>query len=943
MPELDQRVVAGLLTAHIPLAKGRRLVLVQGKYAAGSPEEFTLSVGEGERRSVRVVHSTSVLGITDAWQAHLADSGTDSSTGSRTGTGNRRDVLVVTTDVPDDRLGLDLVGEMMRSHVIKVDEADIVKQLFGAADLDPRMRRDPWLWLPAALIAAEPAAGGWPQHGAVLTLDAAMRALVGCRLGLIEVFEGGGSVDMDALLAWSRTPGGPEQFAALEETERSGIAGWLEQSAGDAAPLLLRLALNGRGAEATALGVLASAVAGDNASPDAAMALGTLFGAAGAKVTELRAYARAVEGTLTRWIDEAAGRGDSADKARQRVLEVLRQADELATAAHLTDALADNPFLPSSFQSRLRLLAEALPAGPEAAQTAWEHVRDHRTAALFAPHRVELAQMAVRLTRWLDEPEPQVTDVDQAVRAQAADWGLVDRALTQLRSGDAEAAPALARAYQDLHDAAQRRRRTLDETFASKLAAWAAHATAGHSEGALLIEDVLEQIVAPLAMKKDRPRPLLIVLDAMSSAVAAQLGEELTSAARWSELAAGGQRAAAVAMIPSVTVISRATLLSGRPTSGGQSVEQEGFTTFWRDRHRLDSSLFHKADIPGPPGHLLHPRLVAALASDDVVAVVLNAIDDSLDHGQQGSVSAWSAADITYLPELLNAARGQGRPVVLVSDHGHVLDQADPGEGPVPAEGVESARWRTGTVPGEGEVQLAGPRILENGGRVTVPWDERIRYTPRKAGYHGGATLAEMTVPVLVLAPSAAFAPAGWSEVSAESVQPQWWKPREGTPGAPAPVEPARNPVPPKQKPRPQEGVPFTDDAVKTPAGKSTPPSPEPVGLGPQVVATKIYEDQGKYVRKAPDRKVVAAVIDALDAAGGTLSLAAVTAAVTASGGRTHTRPEGLVTMLTRLLNIEGYEVIGLVDSRTRVRLDRDMLREQFELTGQAGSAGENS
>ncbi|MFF8614571.1 BREX-2 system phosphatase PglZ [Streptomyces sp. NPDC015350] len=930
VPELDQRVVAGLLTTRIPQAKGRRLVLVQGRYAVGSPEEFTLAVGDGERRTIRVMHSTSVLGITDAWQAHLKDRS------------DKQDVLVVTTDVPDERLGLDLVGEMVRSHVIKVDEADIVKQLFGAADLDPRMRRDPWLWLPAALIAAEPASGGWPQHGAVLTLDAAMRALVGCRLGLTEVFEGGGSADMDALLAWSRTPGGPERFAALEESERAGIAAWLEQSAGDAAPLLLRLALNGRGAEATALGVLASAVGGENASPDAAMALGTLFGAAGAKVSELRSYARAVEGTLTRWIDEAAGRGTSAEQARQRVLAVLRQADELAAAAHLSDALADNPFLLSGLQARLGRLAEALSAGPDAAQAAWDHVRDHRTAALFAAHRVELARMAVRLTRWIQEPEPQVTGVDQAVRAHAADWGLADRALTRLWSGDAEANPVLARAYQNLYATAQDRRRALDESFAAQLATWVAYATTGHSEGALLIEDVLEQVVAPLAKKKDRPRPLLIVLDGMSSAVAAQLGEELTGAGRWSELAAGGQRAAAVAMIPSVTVISRATLLSGRPATGGQSVEQEGFQAFWQDRHGLGSALFHKADIPGPAGHLLHPRLVSALASDDVVGVVLNTIDDSLDHGQQGSLPAWSVTDVTYLPDLLNAARGQGRPVVLVADHGHVLDRTAPGERPLAADGVESARWRTGTAPGEGEVHLTGPRVLENGGRVTVPWDERIRYTPRKAGYHGGASLAEMTVPVLVLAPSAAFAPAGWSEVSAESVQPQWWKPREGIPGTPATVEPARKPAPAKKKQRPQEGELFADDAVETPAVKSAPAVSEQVSLGQQVVATKIYENQGKYVRKAPDRKVVAAVIDSLDAAGGTLSLAAVQAAVTTSGGRTNTRPEGLVTMLTRLLNIEGYEVIGLIDSRTRVRLDRDILREQFELTGQAGAVKEN-
>lgn len=293
VPELDQRVITGLLTTRLAHTKGRRLVLVHGKYVVGGPQEFTVPVGEGERRKVRIAHTTSVLGITDAWQAHLGAEGSD--------------LLVITTDVSGDRVSLDLVGEMVRSQIIAVDEADIVKQLFGAADLDPRMRRDPWLWLPGALITAEPD-GGWPQRGAVLTLDAAMRALVGVRLGLEGVFEGEASVDVDALLAWSRTPSGPQRFAALPEAERQGIAEWLAQNAGEAAPVLLRLALSGRGTEATALGVLASVMNGDAASADAAVALGSVFGM-GSRPPELRAYARAVEGTLTRWIGEATGRG----------------------------------------------------------------------------------------------------------------------------------------------------------------------------------------------------------------------------------------------------------------------------------------------------------------------------------------------------------------------------------------------------------------------------------------------------------------------------------------------------------------------------------------------------------------------------------------------------------------------------------------------------------
>ena len=57
-----------------------------------------------------------------------------------------------------------------------------------------------------------------------------------------------------------------------------------------------------------------------------------------------------------------------------------------------------------------------------------------------------------------------------------------------------------------------------------------------------------------------------------------------------------------------------------------------------------------------------------------------------------------------------------------------------------------SARWRTGE-PNDGEIALSGPRVLLGDGRVVVPWREEIRYTRRRAGYHGGASLAEMAVP----------------------------------------------------------------------------------------------------------------------------------------------------------------------------------------------------
>ncbi|WP_289479215.1 PglZ domain-containing protein, partial [Klebsiella pneumoniae] len=85
--------------------------------------------------------------------------------------------------------------------------------------------------------------------------------------------------------------------------------------------------------------------------------------------------------------------------------------------------------------------------------------------------------------------------------------------------------------------------------------------------------------------------------------------------------------------------------------------------------------LFHKASIGGPSGHRLAEELITALASEAVVGVVLNTIDEALDHGQQGERTQWRINDITFLRTLLAAAKNYGRPVLLVADHGHVLER----------------------------------------------------------------------------------------------------------------------------------------------------------------------------------------------------------------------------------------------------------------------------
>lgn len=90
------------------------------------------------------------------------------------------------------------------------------------------------------------------------------------------------------------------------------------------------------------------------------------------------------------------------------------------------------------------------------------------------------------------------------------------------------------------------------------------------------------------------------------------------------------------------------------------------------------------------------------------------------------------------------------------------------------------------------------------------------------------------------------------------------------------------------------------------------------------------YRAQREFVRLAPSDKAVAAALDALLAAGGKLSPSAVAAAAQAATGKSQRNPERFATMLERLLNIDGYPVLQLIESGRTVQLDRMLLHQQF-------------
>lgn len=83
---------------------------------------------------------------------------------------------------------------------------------------------------------------------------------------------------------------------------------------------------------------------------------------------------------------------------------------------------------------------------------------------------------------------------------------------------------------------------------------------------------------------------------------------------------------------------------------------------------------------------------------------------------------------------------------------------------------------------------------------------------------------------------------------------------------------------------------------------------------------------QREALRNAPPADEIAALIDGLAQANGRLSVASAAARV----NKPPARMAGYVAQTARLLNVDGYPVIGMADGGRTVELNREYLEEQF-------------
>ncbi|MFD6754786.1 BREX-2 system phosphatase PglZ [Micromonospora gifhornensis] len=877
-------------------------------------DEPVLTVGE---TPVRVVACRTPLAV----RAALADRAA-------------HEKLVLLTDLTDMELGDGLLTHVSMQRSRSIDPWDLVTQVFGGqVRLDPTLVRT-GRWVADALTDLAPAEGWPPPAGLILTRDHALRHLAGAVLGLDP-----DELDGAGLLQWSTDAASQLRFGDLPRECSDGIAAFLREVAGPVAAPVLATVGAGHGVDAIPLGLLAGVLwprAAERTDVDLVVARTRLeprFG--GARLTEAQAtaFGEAAEAWIYRALD-----GDHA--VRHDARRMLRRAEEIAAEIDVVGRLAASDLLPAGFTQRMRAFGEAVrravpaagasvpPGGEliERAQDRLAEVEAHRSAERS---RVETARMAVRLLRWLVTPEgPAPATMLDAVHRQVRDDGWVDRARLDIFAGDVD--PQVAQAYRLLHAAVEVRRARHDHQFAELLQDTTA---AERDPGTLLrVEDVLDRVVRPIL--DNGRRVLLLVLDGMGTAAAIEIAESLGRGGAWEELTpGGGARVGVLAALPTVTQVNRCSLLSGRLAVGDRGAELRAF------REQFPGGvLLHKSDLRTPAGVAVDPEVAAALGDPAVplVAAVINTIDDALDRSDPGTTE-WSTDTLDGLRNLLVVA--QDRVVVLVSDHGHVVDRGT--EAVLRPADTSENRWRPATSqPGDGELRFKGGRVALGGGEVILPWREELRYGPRKAGYHGGAAPAEAVIPLLLFAAHDEDAVPGWAGAPVSS--PEWWR----EPLRPAAGETAaRQPVPTESR-RPARRAtrpPVQDEGLfdlPTPVAASAPPPsappapssrPSPAESATAIVAallaSPVYADRKGTRAPLPDDRV-AALVGTLVAGNGRATLETL---ATRAEIPVH-RVNGTFTVLRRLLQVEGYPVLSLDPDGRTAKLDVALMVEQFGL-----------
>jgi hypothetical protein len=847
------------------------------------------------------------------------------------------------TEVP-----LDLAGRFARSgRILRVGTEARLLTLLGASEIEDEARKSPL----ATYLLSTSAPASIKVPAGRLTLTAMWNAWLSAVWG-IDV---SGGLGLDTLLGWAALDQRGARFveamdAAIAAGVRDALLAYLTAQLGAAGPVVWRAWENARGSAVLAYALLFETLASSehagvkmwvNLAPRAALGVAN----EAAMTAVARALGASADGAL-RQVEKKAG----ATLART----IVQAADALVENADVREALAGDRRLPSAWRARLDALGRALTdaagapsaASVERAAAAYQGLEGH---AFFADTDQTVlmarAEMAVRLAAWLaarpdrellGPPTPHA-DAELLARWYAAEGGYVDWAR---RSARGTAEDAFGKGVNAVVAAADAAREELDRRFARSLSSWV---DAGRPSGQVVPIDQAVKRIAVRFLDDDDSRQLLVLLmDGMAWAQAVELLQSLSArTVPWGPLAWHGSSKgkigdgiypAVLANLPTMTDVSRAAFFGGKALPPGAVWNTAKDIERWAE-HRDVKKLVEGSAVPKlllrGEGHTLEgsasPEALSLVADKTrrVVAIVINAIDSSLK-GDPQQRHAWTVESIRSLPELLDRAREAGRAVLLASDHGHVPADRLVSKGSYKDAG---ARWRPWTSPDEVlapyEVGFRGDTVCSPKGAhgAVLLADDASRYGgATHAGEHGGATLAEVVAPCLLIGCEDLGAPAHDDralDVGSAHVPP-WWYLEVRTPVAVPEAGPIESPARPKK--------PASQAQLVLPA-LAPPPSPAPA-LAAKQSAFASSPVLASLQKAASDRKQIIEAVDFLLERQGVASEAALASAMNVAAWRIG----GVVSKLGEILNIDGYQVIRHDSAAKTIHLDREKLAQQFEV-----------
>ena len=831
------------------------------------------------------------------------------------------EITVIVTSLDATALGSDVVLRLAAQKLFSLDSWGIVRERFEAPRIDHRIHSQACLadWL------VELSTGGDVPKAAngFLDADIAWPFVFNRALGMTEK-----SYDPVELLVWAQDSGSGKRWQQLSPDRRAAMRQWFTLRAGLVAAAMLESLDTQPGLDLVSLGLTLDCTHREAQAPDIMRA-------------QVRSQVRIEERyfggrspapqTLRQWGDAAVRAVELHLPDERQRRETIRRADDIIRSIDAEPLAALSRISRIGFEQRLEAFGIALetaidrpsPQSRTALREALRQLASHHEA-VYDNTRYQRAEMAVRLVRWLAdraaEPATAPAAFAEAVRSHARDGGFVVWARDCLRSGEPLA--PVEKAFTKL---GSRVNSALDQDagrFASLLAGWLQDG--GDASDVIPVERILDVVVAPLAAKGP---VLFIVIDGMSTAVFRELMAGLTRSG-WFLLAPSetGDIPTGIATVPSVTEFSRTSLLAGKLLPGSHHEERTEFerhpALVAASKKNVPPRLFHKADLAASGDGNLAESVRQEIRSPErrVVGVVINAVDDLLAKGEQVHVT-WNLETLRHLPTLLHEAREADRTVILTSDHGHVLELASEYR-----SGGVGERYRSATAAAEdGETVLVGSRVLAEGGRLVAAWRDQIRYLPgTKRGYHGGANPQEMIVPIGVLTTQTDQdrLPEGWDLVRSES--PAWWdepqRRADHEAETPAVLKPGTDRI---AKPR----LLFDPETGEVPKPRREPALPQTPPWVPALLDNELYKAQRKLIgRAALSDTQVESFLTALTNRGGVMTTAALGRALELAPFRL----TGLVALLGRVLNIDGFRVVGRSESAEEITLDVALLKRQF-------------